>query len=456
MQRLHTYPDIQAMFRRLLVAMLIGILAALAVALFRHAMMLLESLFLSNNSGSLVNAASTLPWWRRLLSPMMGGLAAGTLLWGWQCYTQQRTHAPTDYMEALERGDGQFDYGSSLVKSSASLLVVVTGSAIGREGAMILLAALAASFLAQRFTPKSEWKLWVACGAAAGMASAYHAPLAGSMFIAEILFGTLMLASLGPVIVAAVLALLTTHFLSGGPAPLYTVHLAEQIHPLDYWLMLVTGLLAGICGPLFVWLMDASHQLFLRFRLSPPWQLALGGSIVGLLSLLTPAVWGNGYSVVQEYLLVPPLFTTIALVFLCKVVAVLASSGSGAPGGVFTPTLFVWDGYRFIVCPLLGILAAGHADSCCIDGIDRNGNPAGGNNTCTYHVNADDLRNDRPVFAPARSVSRLRGCVSAVTNASQGFYLSSCRREGVKWGGWMLHAKKKPAFAYRLSSEIWR
>lgn len=341
MQRLHTYPDLQAMFRRLFVAMLIGILAALAVALFRHAMILLESLFLSNNSGSLVNAASTLPWWRRLLTPMMGGLAAGTLLWGWQRYTQQRTHAPTDYMEALERGDGQFDYGSSLVKSLASLLVVVTGSAIGREGAMILLAALAGSFFAQRFTPKSEWKLWVACGAAAGMASAYHAPLAGSMFIAEILFGTLMLASLGPVVVAAVLALLTTNFLNGGPAPLYTVHLPGQIYALDYWLMLLTGLLAGICGPLFVWLMDASHQLFLRLRLSPPWQLALGGSIVGLLSLLTPAVWGNGYSVVQGYLLAPPVFTTIALVFLCKVGAVLASSGSGAPGGVFTPTLFV-------------------------------------------------------------------------------------------------------------------
>jgi len=71
MQRLHTYPDVQAMFRRLLLAMLIGIVAALAVALFRHAMMLLESLFLSNNSGSLVNAASTLPWWRRLLTPAL-------------------------------------------------------------------------------------------------------------------------------------------------------------------------------------------------------------------------------------------------------------------------------------------------------------------------------------------------------------------------------------------------
>jgi len=341
MQRLHTYPDIQVMFRRLFLAMLIGILAALAVALFRHAMMMLESLFLNNNSGSLVNAAGSLPWWRRLLTPLLGGLAAGALLWGWQRYTQQRPHAPTDYMEALETGNGQFDYGSSLVKSLASLLVVVTGSAIGREGAMILLAALGASFFAQRFTPKNEWKLWVACGAAGGMASAYHAPLAGSMFIAEILFGTLMLASLGPVIVAAVLALLTTNLLSGGPAPLYIVHLPGQIHALDYWLMLLTGLLAGICGPLFIWLMDASHQLFLRLRLSPPWQLALGGCIVGLLSLFTPAVWGNGYSVVQEYLLSPPSLAAIVLILLCKLAAILASSGSGAPGGVFTPTLFI-------------------------------------------------------------------------------------------------------------------
>lgn len=359
MQRLHAYPDIQVMFRRLLLAMLIGIVAALAVALFRHAMMLLESLFLSNSSGSLVNAAGTLPWWRRVLTPMLGGLAAGILLCSWQRCTRQRPHAPTDYMEALEMGDGQFDYSSSLVKSLASLLVVVTGSAIGREGAMILLAALAASFFAQRFTPKSEWKLWVACGAAAGMASAYHAPLAGSMFIAEILFGTLMLASLGPVIVAAVLALLTTDLLSGGPAPLYTVHLVRQLHVMDYGLMMVTGLLAGVCGPLFIWLMERSHQLFLRLKLSPPWQLALGGCLVGLLSLLTPAVWGNGYSVVQGYLLSPPAFAIIALVFLCKLTAVIASSGSGAPGGVFTPTLFVGMAIGMLFAHLWGLWLPG-------------------------------------------------------------------------------------------------
>ncbi|WP_276851631.1 voltage-gated ClC-type chloride channel ClcB [Enterobacter oligotrophicus] len=341
MQRLHAYPDIRAMFRRLLIATVTGVLAALAVAVFRHAMYLLEWLFLSNDSGSLVNAAAALVPWRRALTPALGGLAAGLLLWGWQRFNAQRPHAPTDYMEALETEDGQFDYGASLVKSLASLLVVASGSAIGREGAMILLAALAASLFARRFTPKSEWKLWIACGAAAGMASAYHAPLAGSLFIAEILFGTLMLASLGPVVIAAVVALLTTRLLSPGANTLYQVQLSELLTAVDYSLIVGMGLLAGLCGPLLMWLMTSSHSLFLRLKLSPPWQLALGGLIVGLLSLLTPKVWGNGYSVVQGFLLSPPLLPVIAGVFICKLLAVLASSGSGAPGGVFTPTLFV-------------------------------------------------------------------------------------------------------------------
>ncbi|MGZ0803038.1 voltage-gated ClC-type chloride channel ClcB [Kluyvera ascorbata] len=341
MQRLHHYPDIKAMFRRLLIATVIGVLAALAVALFRHAMYLGEWLFLSNDSGSLVNAAGGLVWWRRLITPALGGLAAGTLLWAWQRHTQQRPHAPTDYMEALESDEGKFDTSSSLIKSTASLLVVVSGSAIGREGAMILLAALAASFFAQRFTPKDEWKLWIACGAAAGMASAYHAPLAGSLFIAEILFGTLMLASLGPVVIAAVVALLSTQLMNGGAELLYTTGNLPALNAAHYGLMLATGLVCGLGGPLLIWLMDMSHRVFLTLKLSPPWQLALGGLVVGLLSLLTPAVWGNGYSVVQGFLLSPPSFAIIAGIFLCKLLAILASSGSGAPGGVFTPTLFI-------------------------------------------------------------------------------------------------------------------
>lgn len=362
MQRLHHFPDIKAMVRRLLIATVVGVLAALAVALFRHAMYFLEWLLLSNDSGSLVNAAQGLVWWRRLLTPALGGLVAGMLLWGWQRYTRQRPHAPTDYMEALESDEGKFDTSASLVKSTASLLVVASGSAIGREGAMILLAALAASLFAQRFTPKDEWKLWIACGAAAGMASAYHAPLAGSLFIAEILFGTLMLASLGPVVISAVIALLVTQIMNGGAQVLYQVGDLPTLKATHYALMLATGVVCGLSGPLLMWLMDGSHRVFLKLKLSPPWQLALGGLIVGMLSLLTPAVWGNGYSVVQGFLLVPPTFAIIGGIFLCKLLAILASSGSGAPGGVFTPTLFIGLALGILFADAGSLVFAGQQD----------------------------------------------------------------------------------------------
>ncbi|AVI44462.1 MULTISPECIES: voltage-gated ClC-type chloride channel ClcB [Yersinia] len=351
----------RAMLRRLLISVMLGMMAALIVWLFHQAMLGLEWLLFARTDGSLVAAASSITGWRRALTPALGGLAAGALLWGYQRYQNQKTSsAPTDYMEAIEIGDGRLDVSASLVKSLASLLVVSSGSAIGREGAMVLLAALFASVFAQRYAKPSEWKLWVACGAAAGMASAYHAPLAGSLFIAEILFGTLMLASLGPVVIAAVSALLTTNLLHGGQETLYQVQALPSPWPIQYFLMALLGVLAGISGPLFLKGMAASGHAFRSLNLSPPLQLALGGIIVGLLSLIFPEVWGNGYSVVQSLLTTPPGVLLIAGILICKLLAVLASSGSGAPGGVFTPTLFVGAalgmlcGQMFAWWPVLG------------------------------------------------------------------------------------------------------
>lgn len=173
------------------------------------------------------------------------------------------------------------------------------------------------------------------------MAAAYRAPLAGSLFIAEVLFGTMMLASLGPVIISAVVALLVSNLINHSDALLYSVQLSVTVQARDYALIISTGVLAGLCGPLLLTLMNACHRGFVSLKLAPPWQLALGRLIVGLLSLFTPAVWGNGYSTVQSFLTAPPLLMIIAGIFLCKLCAVLASSGSGAPGGVFTPTLFI-------------------------------------------------------------------------------------------------------------------
>ncbi|PWW10982.1 voltage-gated ClC-type chloride channel ClcB [Mangrovibacter plantisponsor] len=340
MHRLHPFPEIRSMLRRLLLAVATGIAAALAVWLFRQTLLFLENAVLGSNDGSLVAAADALPLWRRIVTPAMGGLLAGLVLWLWQRHSVQHPHGPDDYMEAIESGDGQLDTQRSLVKSGASLIVVSTGSAIGREGAMILLASLAAAKLCRYLTPREEWKLWLACGAAAGMASAYHAPLAGSLFIAEVLFGTLMLASLGPVVIAAVTAQLVTLLLSNGKTTLYQVIPLAAPSPSQYLEMALLGVVIGCWGALLLRLMCASRKGFQK--IAPlPLRLMAGGAIVGCLSAFTPMVWGNGYSVVQAFLSQPPLFGFIGLILLCKLLAVLASSCSGAPGGVFTPTLFI-------------------------------------------------------------------------------------------------------------------
>lgn len=118
------------------------------------------------------------------------------------------------------------------------------------------------------------------------MASAYHAPLAGSLFIAEILFGSLILASLGPVVIAAVSALLMSNLLNGGQETLYQVQILVAPWPVQYLLMALLGVIAGFAAPLFLSLMQYSSHFFQQLRLPPPLQLALGGLIVGGLSII--------------------------------------------------------------------------------------------------------------------------------------------------------------------------
>ncbi|STD20167.1 Voltage-gated ClC-type chloride channel ClcB [Enterobacter asburiae] len=360
MLRLHTYPDIRAMFRRLLIATVTGVLAALAVAVFRHSMYLLEWMILSNDSGSLVNAAASLSPWRRALTPALGGLAAGLLLWGWQRLNAQRPHAPTDYMEALETGDGQFDYGASLVKSLASLLVVASGSAIGREGAMILLAASPPPFSpgALRLNPNGNYGLPAV--PPPGWPAPTMAPLAGSLFIAEILFGTLMLASLGPVVIAAVVALLTTQLLAPGAGTLYAVHLSGILTAADYALLVADG--AG-GGPLRT-AADVADGLLPRAFPAPQAfaAVAVGAGRCDRRAAVSPHAEGvGGMATAWFRLFCSPrrCCPVIAGVLICKLLAVLASSGSGAPGGVFTPTLFVGMATGDAVCTAVRAVATG-------------------------------------------------------------------------------------------------
>src|SRR5260221_96205 len=144
-----------------------------------------------------------------------------------------------------------------------------------------------------RSFPVAQRRHLVACGAAAGIASAYNAPIAGSFFVAEIILGTVAVESLGPLILAAVVATFTGQLLHGG-GPIYKSP-GFALH--SYWeilLLSLMGLISGLLAPVYLRFLRITETLFSKFTLPPPAKLALGGAIVGFLAIISPDVCGNG------------------------------------------------------------------------------------------------------------------------------------------------------------------
>lgn len=334
LQRLFRVSEWQSL---LLWAIVAGFMGALATEAFRLLLDAMDHLLLGQG-GSLVAIAEHLPWWARALTPAVGGAIAGLLLVAASRFAQQKE--TSDYMEAVVLGDGRIPAAQTLARSASSLVTIASGGSIGREGSMVQLAALCASLLGQRLRFSVErMRLFVACGAAAGITAAYNAPIAAAFFIAEIVLGSIAMESVGPILIASVVANIAMHHLSRGQPPYVVPTFAEITGP-EVLLFAALGLLVGGCAALFLQGLRLGRILFQRVAPPLPWRLALGGAIVGLISIWWPQVWGNGYSVVNDVLHHNWPAALLLALLLVKVVATLATVGSGAVGGVFTPALF--------------------------------------------------------------------------------------------------------------------
>jgi CIC family chloride channel protein len=228
------------------------------------------------------------------------------------------------------------------MRSLSALFSISSGEAIGREGPLVQLAAVAASTLGRlrRMAP-ARMRLIVACGAAAGLAAAYNTPLGGALFVAEIVLGSIAMETLGPLLISSVVAVLVNRTLFGDE-PLYAVGTVAgpTFGAMPFYILL--GLVCGIGAHAWMRLLRHSSKAFQFTRLPLALRLTAGGLIVGALAIWRPEAVGNGMSVIRELLqnhnYAVPLLLAVAAV---KVVATAAAFGSGAVGGVFTPTLFV-------------------------------------------------------------------------------------------------------------------
>ncbi len=319
-------------------AALVGLCGALSSVAFRELVRLLERLF-TGQSGSLVQAASELAWWHRALIPLVGGLFAGLVLH--LASRALRASRAVDYMEAVVVGDGHIGFRATMASSFSSLLTIASGGSIGREVPMVQLAAMLGSKIGGfARAPIPRLRLMVACGAAAGIAAAYNAPISGALFVSEIVLGSTAMESFGPLVVASVTASATTRQLLGY-GPVFEVPHLQFATNWELVFYVILGVLLGHLAPSFLALLDYAKSTFARWRVPIYLRLGLGGLIVGVISIFVPQVWGNGYSVVGSILRGELLGTWLLAVLAAKVLATSSTAGSGAVGGVFTPTLFI-------------------------------------------------------------------------------------------------------------------
>jgi chloride channel protein, CIC family len=317
---------------------LIGTIAGLVVVAMSVAVAGLHALLFDISIRERLSSQAGIEPLRALLVPSLGGLLLGLaflLLLRW------RPAREIDPIEANALHGGRMSFRGSVVVALQTVWSSGVGASVGLEAGYTQLASGIAASLGRGFhLRRADQRIMVGCGAAAAIAGAFGAPLAGAFYAFELVIGGYTPASLTPVGVAAVAGYFVTHgftALSLGIA----VGPVGNILARDLAIAALLGAVAALVGIAIMRGVGLCETLLAKTKLWPPLRPALGGLGVGLLALLTPQVMSSGHGALHFAAIVSMPMTVIAGVFLLKAVASVISLGSGFRGGLFFATLFM-------------------------------------------------------------------------------------------------------------------
>jgi len=319
----------------------VAVAGALGLALYYPLLLLLTfNGAFHEREGGLYAMLLQAPRWTWLAGPAVGALAAALLV----RYVSPESggHGVVEVIEAVHVRGGSIRGRVALWKSLAAGLVIGSGGSAGREGPVVHLGGAVASSLSRTLgLPRKEAALLLACGAGAGIAASFQAPLAGALFALEIVLGDFAVQRFTPIVLACVTATATSRALLSGGSELRPVAWSLA-HPAEIGVYLVFGIVAGLGGVLYVRMVHGAEIAFSRLkRWRPELRAALGGLIVGAVGLVTPRVLGTGIETMNAALGGQLALGALVLALVCKLIATSATLGSGSPGGSFFPAVFI-------------------------------------------------------------------------------------------------------------------
>ncbi len=274
-----------------------------------------------------------------VLCPVVGGLLV-IPLWYW--FGKDLKGGFSGFLERVNLRGAKLQLRPIFTRGFGSAITLGAGGSAGQEGPIAMIGGAIGSQFGQLFKMSGDrLKVLVACGAAAGVAATFNAPIAGVFFAQEIvLLSAFELSSFTSIVIASGMATVVSRAMLGNTpelfAPAYLVH--------SYWellLYVLLGLLIGILATLFI---DTHFRIKDRFEALKIPKLAkplLGGLLVGLIGFGFPQVFGNGYDFMESVLQGNQTWYLLAALVLVKAVATSITLGSGMPGGLFAPCLYL-------------------------------------------------------------------------------------------------------------------
>lgn len=227
-------------------------------------------------------------------------------------------------------------------KFIGGFLCLFGGLSLGREGPSIQLGAMGGQGVSRLLDRgKTEERYLMTCGASAGLAAAFHAPLAGMMFALEEIHKGFSVSLLVSVMTSSVTADYICSYIMGID-PVFQFKLDHVLPQNHYWLLLLLGVLLGLMGTLYNKVMIKAQELYKKPKwLNETTRLVIAFLSAGVLGLVMPSVLGSGGDLIVSLTGGEMVLGLVILTFVVKFLFSAVSFGSGAPGGIFFPLLIL-------------------------------------------------------------------------------------------------------------------
>jgi chloride channel protein, CIC family len=314
-----------------------GIVGAI-VAAMRGSVVVLHRIDFAISGGHLLSSGVGVDRLRILVVPALGGLLLGGLALLARHY---RTGDIVDPVEANALYGGRMSLWDSFRLAAATLISNASGASLGMEAGYTQLGSGVFSVVGGYFhLRRADQRVFVTAGAAAAIAAAFNAPLAGTFYGYELILGSYTPAALAPVAIAAVCGALVQRGL-GDTEPLFAVAGATPIELRSYVIFGIMGVAAAIVSVAAMMAVTWMERFMRRTKIAEWLRPCIGGILLSAVAISYPQVLGSGHGGIQYHFDVQWALLPLLALLAAKLVASAISVGSGFRGGLFSSSLFL-------------------------------------------------------------------------------------------------------------------